>query len=197
MTRSRALLLVPAALVALLVGGCSSGSASSQGQATGAPASASETSPLGDIPDNQVYVPYSPPDGSFTVEVPEGWARTDAGDTVSFTDKLNTVTVQELTGRPQPTPDSVRTGELAGAAARNGAAGTVEQVTLPAGPAIHATYSADATPDPVTGRTVRDDVELYVFWKDGTEVLLTLSGPHGADNVDPWKKISTSFTWNR
>jgi hypothetical protein len=197
MRRRRSLVLATttvALAVSLTVAGCSSsggGGSSASGTTT------AEANPVGDIPDNQVYVPYSPPDGSFTVEVPEGWARTDAGDTVSFTDKLNTVTVQELTGRPQPTPDSVRTGELAGAAARNGAAGTVEQVTLPAGPAIHATYSADATPDPVTGRTVRDDVELYVFWKDGTEVLLTLSGPHGADNVDPWKKISTSFTWNR
>jgi hypothetical protein len=180
--------------VSLTVAGCSSSGGGGGSSASGT--TTAEANPVGDIPDNQVYVPYSPPDGSFTVEVPEGWARTDAGDTVSFTDKLNTVTVQELTGRPQPTPDSVRTGELA-AAARNGAAGTVEQVTLPAGPAIHATYSADATPDPVTGRTVRDDVELYVFWKDGTEVLLTLSGPHGADNVDPWKKISTSFAWNR
>jgi hypothetical protein len=198
MRRPRALVLsatTVALAVSLTVAGCSSSGGGGGSSASGT--TTAEANPVGDIPDNQVYVPYSPPDGSFTVEVPEGWARTDAGDTVSFTDKLNTVTVQELTGRPQPTPDSVRTGELAGAAARNGAAGTVEQVTLPAGPAIHATYSADATPDPVTGRTVRDDVELYVFWKDGTEVLLTLSGPHGADNVDPWKKISTSFAWNR
>jgi hypothetical protein len=183
--------------VSLTVAGCSSSGGGGGSSASGT--TTAEANPVGDIPDNQVYVPYSPPDGSFTVEVPEGWARTDAGDTVSFTDKLNTVTVQELTGRPQPTPDSVRTRELADAVAvaRNGTAGTVEQVPLPAGPAIHATYSADAAPDPVTGRTVRDDVELYVFWKDGTEVLLTLSGPQGADNVDPWKKISTSFTWNR
>jgi hypothetical protein len=146
-----------------------------------------------------VFVPYAAPDGAFTVEVPEGWARTDAGGAVSFTDKLNIVALQELTGRPRPTPDSVRAGELADLAAhgRNVTPGTVEQVTLPADPAIHATYAADAEPDPVTGRTVRDDVELYVFWQDGTEVLLTLSGPHGADNVDPWKKISTSFAWNR
>jgi hypothetical protein len=131
--------------------------------------------------------------------VPEGWARTDAGDTVSFTDKLNTVTVRELAGRPQPTPESVRTGEVADIVAhgRNVTPDAVDQVSLPAGPAIRATYSVDAAADPVTGRSVRDDAELFVFWKDGTEVLLTLSGPHGADNVDPWKTISTSFRWNR
>ena len=194
MPRIGRLLVVPVIAVCLALAACSSGSSGSSSAPTTA-----ENNPVGDIPDNQVYVPYSPPDVSFTVNVPEGWARTDVANGVSFTDKLNTVTVQELTGRPQPTPDSVRTGELADAVASapNGAAGTVEQVTLPAGPAVHSTYSADSAPDPLTGRTVRDDVELYVFWKDGTEALLTLSGPHGADNVDPWKTLSTSFTWQR
>jgi hypothetical protein len=195
MPRTGRRLTVPVIALCLALAGCSSSGASG---ASGA-ATPSENSPVGDIPDDQVFVPYAAPDGAFTVDVPEGWARTDAGGAVSFTDKLNTVTLQELTGRPQPTPDSVRAGELADLAAhgRNVTPGTVEQVTLPADPAIHATYAADAEPDPVTGRTVRDDVELYVFWQDGTEVLLTLSGPHGADNVDPWKKISTSFAWNR
>lgn len=195
MPRTGRRLTVPVIALCLALAGCSSSGASG---ASGA-ATPSENSPVGDIPDDQVFVPYAAPDGAFTVDVPEGWARTDAGGAVSFTDKLNTVTLQELTGRPQPTPDSVRAGELADLAAHGGnvTLGTVEQVTLPAGPAAHATYAADAEPDPVTGRAVRDDVELYVFWQDGTEVLLTLSGPHGADNVDPWKKISTSFAWNR
>jgi hypothetical protein len=195
MPRIDRLLAVSAVAVCLALAGCSS-SASPGSQSS---ASSTENNPVGDIPDNQVYVPYSPPDGSYTVDVPEGWAQTDVANGVSFTDKLNTVTVQKLTGRPQPTPDSVRAGELADAIAhaRNATPNAVEQVTLPAGPAIHASYSADAAPDPVTGRTVRDDVELYVYWKNGTEVLLTLSAPHGADNVDPWKRISTSFTWQR
>jgi hypothetical protein len=192
------LLVVPAAVVALLVAGCSSGGTSPQGQGTGsAAASPSESSPLGDIPDNQVYVPYSPTDGSSTVTVPEGWARTDVPGGVSFTDKLNTVTVQQLTGRPQPSPDSVRGSELADIAARDSSVslGTVETRTLPVGDVVHATYAADSAPDPVTGRITRDDVELYVFWRDGAEVLLTLSGPHGADDVDAWKTVSSSFAW--
>jgi hypothetical protein len=48
----------------------------------------------------------------------------------------------------------------------------------------------------VTGRTTRDDVELYVYWRNGSEVLLTLSGPHGADDVDAWRTVSSSFTWH-
>jgi hypothetical protein len=195
MTRTRASLLAAAALGTLLVGGCASGNSSSPGQAA---ATSSESSPLGDIPDDQVYVPYGPADGSFSVTVPEGWARTDLADGASFTDKLNTVTVEESIDRPQPTPDSVRTGELQEVAARGGnvAVGTVETRTLPVGDVVHATYTTDSPPDPVTGRVIRDDVELYVFWRDGTEVLLSLSGPQGADDVDAWRQVSTSFAWH-
>jgi hypothetical protein len=193
-TRTAALIAVPAATVVLLVVGCSSGG--STGPANG-PSAATESSPLGDIPDDQVYVPYRPADAAFSVQVPEGWARTDLSDGVSFTDKLNTVAVRELTGRPEPDQDTVLGSELADIAASGRAVqlGAVETLTLPAGPAVHATYSEDSLPDPVTSRVVRDDVELYVFWRGGTEVVLTLSGPHGADDVDPWTKVSRSFTW--
>jgi hypothetical protein len=71
----------------------------------------------------------------------------------------------------------------------------VDTVPLPAGPTVHGLFSQDSEADAVTGRVVRDDAELYLFWRSGTEVELILSGPHGADNVDPWKKISTSFRW--
>jgi hypothetical protein len=197
MKRSRSPVVVAAVATALLVGGCGSGGSSTQGQASSSGAPASESSPVGDIPDNQVYVPYTPADGSFTVTVPESWARTELPDGVSFTDKLNTVTVQQRTGRPRPTVDSVRATELSEVAARgtNVVIGTVETRALPAGDAVHATYGADSLPDPVTGRVVTDDVELYGFWRNGVEVLLTLSGPHGADDVDAWHQVSTSFAW--
>src|SRR4051794_2575742 len=194
MRRARFLLVVPAAVAVLLTGACSG--AATSGSA-GSTSSAPESNPLGDIPDNQVYVPYRAADGSFSLDVPEGWARSELPDGVSFTDKLNTVSVRELTGRAQPSTDTVLGDELAAIAAsgRNVAPGQAETVALPAGQTVHATYSEDSAPDPVTGRVVRDDAELFVFWRSGTEVLLTLSGPHGADNVDPWKKISTSFGW--
>jgi hypothetical protein len=197
MTHTRSWIAVPVTVAALLVGGCGSGATGTPG-AAGGPASTGESNPLGDIPDDQVYVVHAAPDGRFSVQVPEGWVRTELPDGVSFTDKLNTVTVQELTGRPQPTPDSVRADELTVVAEdhANVAVGGVATAALPSGPAVHATWSADSAPDPVTGRTVRDDVETFVFWRDGTEVLLTLSGPQGADNVDPWRQISQSFAWS-
>jgi hypothetical protein len=31
---------------------------------------------------------------------------------------------------------------------------------------------------------------------DGREVVLTLSGPKGADNVDPWRIVTDSLRWS-
>jgi hypothetical protein len=53
-----------------------------------------------------------------------------------------------------------------------------------------------SAPDPVTGRGVRDDVGLHAFRRDDSEVLLALNAPHGADDVDAWKQVSSSFAWH-
>jgi hypothetical protein len=43
---------------------------------------------------------------------------------------------------------------------------------------------------------VREENEAFYFAKNGKLVLLQLSAPKGADNVDQWKLISSSFRWN-
>jgi hypothetical protein len=199
-----ALMLVPAA--------CSSSTHSSSHAApgtTGSTASAApwssqspanpnlpEVNPQGDIPDNQQYVAYSPPDHAYAVEVPEGWARTTGPATATFTDKLNSIRVDVTKAAQAPTPASVRTGTTAyGRTAGHFALGPVDTVSRHAGKAVVARYRADAAADPVTGKVVNDDVEKYEFWKNGTLVTLTLTGPHGADNVDPWRIVTDSFRW--
>jgi hypothetical protein len=47
----------------------------------------------------------------------------------------------------------------------------------------------------VTGKPGTDAVERYAFFHKGIEVVLTLSGPKGADNVDPWMLVSDSLRW--
>lgn len=70
---------------AFTVGACSSssGSADKTGGAkatqAGVDPNAAEQSPPGDIPDNQVFVPYAFPGRAYTVSVPEGWSRTTSG----------------------------------------------------------------------------------------------------------------------
>jgi hypothetical protein len=67
--------------------------------ADAAPAGAPEVNPAGDIPDNQVLVPFTSPDGALVVSVPEGWARSADGTATMFTDKFNSVRV-EVAPRP-------------------------------------------------------------------------------------------------
>ncbi len=189
-------------------GGSSSGpAATSKGSTTatapsntkgpGVDPNAAEVNPAGDIRDNQVFVAYTPPAGGFSVKVPEGWARTEAGGAVTFTDKLNRVLMESVPASSAPTVPSAEQTELPAirAAAKNFQAGKVSAVTRKAGPAVLLTYRADSAPDPVTGKVVHDAVERYEFWKSGTEVILTLSGPQGADNVDPWRIVTDSFGW--
>jgi hypothetical protein len=156
-----------------------------------------EVNPPGDIPDNQAFVAFSPPSNRYTVRVPEGWARTDGTDEVTFTDKFNTIHIALVPAAAAPTVASVQASELpqVAASARCYEAGAVTAVARKGGPAVRVTYRADAPPDAVTGKVVRDDVERYEFWSNGTAAVITLSGAAGSDNVDPWRTVTDSFRW--
>ncbi|MCP9276469.1 hypothetical protein [Mycolicibacterium arenosum] len=156
-----------------------------------------DVSPAGDIPDNQAFVPFTAADGSFTIKVPEGWARTDV-DGVSFTDKLNTIAIASRPATVAPTVDSVNQQEMPGIESSTPGfqPGTISQVTRTAGETVLVTYGADSLPNPVTGKSIRDDVERYSYYRPGQVVTVTLSGPVGADNVDPWRIVTDSFVWH-
>ena len=202
----RSLAAVVVAGLALLAGACGSGGASPYGGSTpttatppsAASKNAPEVNPAGDIPDNQVFVPYSPPGGRFTVKVPEGWGRTARAGTVSFTDKLNTISMETRPAPAAPTVASARQADLPAirSASRRYEPGSVTQVRRAGGDVVLVTFKADAPADPVTGKVVHDAVERYEFWRGGTEAILTLAGPVGADNVDPWRTVSDSFRWH-
>jgi hypothetical protein len=139
----------------------------------------------GDIPDNQVFVPYTPADGRFTVTVPEGWARTADGTAVVFTDKFNSIRVEAMSRPQAPTATSVTTDELPALRSLHGfRAGAVTSAHRTAGEVV------------LTGKRITESVERYDYWHDGTEAVLTLSGPKGADNVDPWRTVTDSFRWS-
>lgn len=189
-------------LAAVTLSACATGETTSPAS----PAATSSVNPnapeanvAADIPDNQVYVPFQAdsPAGLFTVNVPEGWAKTGQGDTVNFTDKLNTIRIEVLPAETAPTAESVMTTVLPQIQqqASNVTGGKVDTTHRSAGTAVLLSYRADAPPDPITGKVVNDDVGRYAFWKAGAEVVLTLSGPHGSDNVDPWRIVTDSFGW--
>jgi hypothetical protein len=179
--------IVTVAMLMLLATGCTGQSAAPAPNPT-----TPEENAAGDIPDNQVFVPYVPADHAFTVNVPEGWARTNDGTAVVFTDKLNTVRIETAARAAAPTVRSVTTDELP-----NHPHGKVTTVQRAAGDAILLTYERTSTPDPVTGKTRVESVEQYDFWRSGRAVVLVLSGPKGADNVDPWRTVTDSLRWPR
>ena len=156
-----------------------------------------EDSPPGDIPDNVAFVPYTSRRGGFTISTPEGWSRTTTPSSVTFTDKLNTVVVSWMDVASPPTVSSVKMREVAElqTSERAFTLGSVTAATVPAGRAVLTTYRANSEPNSVTGKQYRLDVQRYSLYHNGTELVIGLRSPVGADNVDPWRIVTQSFTW--
>lgn len=158
---------------------------------------ATEFRPPGDIPDSQVFVDYGVPGSSVHIKVPEGWARSTAGGSTTFTDSFNSISIQVA---KQPTPPTVASAmkldvpQLRKSTSKFGR-GTVSTIQRAGGRAVLITYFIDSAQDQVTGKVVRDAVERYLFWSQGQEAILSLTGPKTADNVDPWRIVSDSLHW--
>lgn len=156
-----------------------------------------ESSPPGDIPDNTQFVPYRTK-GGFGVSVPEGWARTTTKTSVTFTDKLNTIVASWEPASAPPTVASathIEVPQLLGTE-RAFTLGDVKETTLPGGRAVLITFQENSAPNAVTGKQYRLDVLRYELFRSGTEAVITLLSPVGADNVDPWRTVTESFTWS-
>ncbi len=196
--RTRTVLAVGAATLAIGAAGCGgSSSPGSGGAAKPVDPNAAEVSPPGDIPDSQAFVAYSPPGSGYSVEVPEGWARTAANGATTFTDKLNSITMKTVPAKAPLTVREARQVEVPKLSSRVAGfvRGNVTAVSRNAGQAVRITYLADSKPDSVTGKVTRDAVERYVFFHNGKDVVLTLEGPKGADNVDPWRTVTDSLRY--
>jgi hypothetical protein len=156
-----------------------------------------EANAPGDIPDNQAFVPFTAPDRSFQVSVPEGWAQRADGPATVFTDKFNSVRIESTPAAAAPSVASATATEVPRltSAVSGYRPGSTTMTQRKAGPVLMITYGARSAPDPVAGKTVDQAVERYEFWRGGTEVVLTLSAPKGSDSVDPWRTITDSFAW--
>lgn len=155
-----------------------------------------EKNPPGDIPDNQVFIDYQSPLG-FTIKVPEGWARRQTNDGVTFSDKYNIIELIVAQRIEAITLSGAKEKEIA-ELERTGKAvriSSVKTTTLPSGSAIVVSYGSNSAPNPVTNKAIRLENERYFFWKGGKLVTLTLSAPFGADNADQWRLMSRSFRW--
>ena len=157
---------------------------------------AAEKNPSGDIPDNQAFVEYRSPLG-FSIKVPEGWARREQPNDVSFRDKYNHLQVEVSAQPSAPTIANIKANQLSALQKLPKAIriASVKQITLPAGAVVVANYGANSDANVVTNKAIRLESANYYFWKAGKLATLTLSAPAGADNVDQWQLISKSFAW--
>lgn len=158
---------------------------------------APEKNPPGDIPDDQVFIDYKAPAG-FTIKVPEGWSRVEIPNGARFFDKYDQIEMTAGTAAAAPRAASAKAAEIP-ALEKSGHAvklGTVQDVKLKGGPALHITYLANSEPNPVTNKRIRLEHERFVFFNQGKTITLDLAAPAGADNADQWQLISNSLRWH-
>ncbi len=158
---------------------------------------APEVSPPGDIPDNQAFIVFNSPAG-FSIKVPEGWARKDDTGVTVYNDKYNHISLA-ISDLATPLGIAYAQSALAPQVKQQGHAVQIveiSEVKLKSGKAIKIAFDSNSEPNTVTGKQVREENEAFYFSKGGKLVTLQLSAPKGADNVDQWKLISSSFKWN-
>jgi hypothetical protein len=190
---------IVSALVALALGASASVGAAPT-RTTASPLILAQTAPepktAGDIPDNQAFVRYTNPSGGYSLEIPEGWARTVNGEAVSFDSKLGSVTITVGKSAQAPTVASVRQTEVKALERQAGVVvRAVSAVKLAAGNAVLVRFDSQSKPNAVTGQSAALENDLYLIYKGGRQVSLTLSAAKGADNVDAWKRVAGSFGW--
>jgi hypothetical protein len=157
---------------------------------------APEVSPPGDIPDSQVFITHASKAG-YSIKVPEGWAKKDDGASTVFNDKYNHITLR-LLDAPSAVDETYAKSTLVPELEKTGHAINhivVSTVKLKAGRVVKLAYDSNSEPNAVTDKQVREENEKFFYAGNGKLVELTLSAPKGADNVDQWKLISSSFRW--
>jgi hypothetical protein len=194
MSKNRAArLLLPGALLIVALGACSNRGGSSAATAPG-PEGAP---PAGDIPDSQVFVPFTSSQGGYALEVPEGWAQITAGGDVEFTIHYNVLSVSLSPAQKNFDVNDIRAlqGEKLKAAGENAVIKSVRDVSVAGGPAVLIVYESDSEPNPLTHKRVRLENDSYFFHHGGKLAELRMWAPKGADNVDQWQRMASSFRW--
>ncbi|PZR58565.1 MAG: hypothetical protein DLM50_03550 [Candidatus Meridianibacter frigidus] len=121
---------------------------------------------------------YTSPNGHVTVAYPEGWERTSQPAGVTFVHDFNGERIRKGSG-------------IADASAVRDLKSTTAKA--PGGVATLLTYSSNSLPNAITGKRVRLLNNTYIFKAPSGPVALDLWAPLGADNVDQWKHIASTF----
>jgi hypothetical protein len=172
--------------------------AACSGAAPAPPASTPSTGRCPAAPRNQALVPYAPPPGVFTLMVPGRWARTRTPDGITFSDRFDSIRLEQIPYGSPSTVALVRSVELPGL--RKATPGfrlrRLDTVRLPAGQAIRVEY-AETVSDRPSGPAVERDVQRYELWHADQRMTLTLASPCEADAAPLWRRVTGSFRWRR
>lgn len=131
------------------------------------------------------------------MSIPQGWARSAANGVGVFTDTLDAVRLQAAPAAATATEATVKVSEIPPLLASDPTAkvDAITTVSRTSGPVIETTYTRDNALNAVTGKAGRDAAERHDFFHNGATPVVTLAGPVGADNVDPWRTITDSVSW--
>jgi hypothetical protein len=151
-----------------------------------------EKNPPGDIPDTQAFVAYRSPAG-FQIDAPEGWSQTSQTAGVTFVNNFNGERVTIGRKGSDAAAQVLRSSHAVRDVRRN-------LQTLPAGPALHLSFTSNSEANAVTGKQVRLTNEVDVFGRASAgrasaTATLWLWAPAGSDNADQWARIVRSFRW--
>ncbi len=184
-----------------LLSACGGGSAAPDAATTNQPAAATptEVSPQGDVPDNAVFVDYTSQDGGYTVQYVEGWAvqpGTNGDVSITDIDSAELVAVQELpSGDLTQYVSSTDEAQLQ-AQTQDYQRTDLKTVTVNGQSVVELDYSATSAPDAVTNKTRSIVGQRYYIPSPSNKLaILTLITPDGVDNVDAFRQILESFTW--
>lgn len=157
---------------------------------------APEHNPPGDIPDTQTFVRYASKLG-FTIKVPEGWARSNHATSVGFADKYNTIDITVSGQSTAPTIASIKSEQMPALESTGRAVkvSQVKDVSIGGNTALLIAYTSNSDPNPVTNKQIRLEHDRYLFYRNGKLATLDMAAPQGADNVDAWQLMASSFRW--
>jgi hypothetical protein len=163
--------------------------------AAGALSAEATSAATGDIPDNQVFLVFGNKSAGYSIKYPEGWTQSGSSTSVTFSSKNNQVRVVIAAGTA-PTTASVTAGLQSLKRANPSLVFTVpQQIQLPSGAAVKATYKTQSPPNPVTGKSVTLIVNRYELSRGGKVATVDEGTPVGVDNVDAYRMMIQSFRW--
>jgi hypothetical protein len=149
----------------------------------------------GDVPDNAVFLTYHDATHGYSIQYVEGWQVTPTPDGVVIRDKDSSETVR-IAPMPADLAGCVTGAELPNLQAQAGFALIAQdRVKVHGHQLTHLAYHLPAPPDPVTGKRVPSTVDRYYVPGLVDIAVVSLSTPDGVDNVDAFRQMITSFSW--